>query len=414
MTVRDFWHKTVTETDPLTGKKTKTKVRSNRYGVGKRWRVEYVDIDGKRASKMFEQREAAEIFDAKVKVGKNDGTLIAKSKAEITFNDFWPTWLQTKSNIAPVTIKNYESLWNVHIQPTWGRRRISEVQEHQVATWVANMTTTKGRKPGEAPKPVGDSTKRKASVVLVAMLHYAVKVKIINAAPIDGSISPQQSKPERRALTIDEVDKVLEAAPTKEAKLLLEVLLRTGLRPGEAKGLKVKDLDTTRKRLTVARDVDDLGRIDAVKSRRKREVPISSMMVSILEEQANDKESDDWLLPDEYGHVWTTSRWRVIWDNILTWTGIESTLTTYELRHTAVSMAIAGGADVYVIQRMVGHSSAATTLNHYGHLWDHGLDEAAEAIERHLERERNLLDEARARRAEREREQGVRHLRVVE
>lgn len=153
MTIRDFWHKTVTETDPLTGKKTKTKVRSSRYGVGSRWRVEYIDTDGKRASKMFKQREAADLFDAKVKVGKNDGALIAKSKAELTFNDLWPTWIQTKSNIAEVTRKNYESLWSVHIQPTLGRRRLAGVEEHHIASWVSGLTTMKGVKPGEDPNP---------------------------------------------------------------------------------------------------------------------------------------------------------------------------------------------------------------------------------------------------------------------
>ena len=48
-------------------------------------------------------------------------------------------------------------------------------------------------------------------------------------------------------------------------------------------------------------------------------------------------------------------------------------------------IGVSAGADVYVVQRMCGHASASTTLKHYGHLWDEGLDEAAEAIERHLE-----------------------------
>lgn len=53
---------------------------------------------------------------------------------------------------------------------------------------------------------------------------------------------------------------------------------------------------------------------------------------------------------------------------------------------------------MYIVQRMCGHASTSTTLKHYGHLWDEVLDEAAEAIERHLESERKRAESAQARR----------------
>lgn len=244
------------------------------------------------------------------------------------------------------------------------------------------------------------------------MLDLAVTLKVIPRNPLIAS-APRQTPAERRYLTIEEVDALLNAAPHPQAKLMLEVLLRTGLRIGEAKGLKVRDLDPARKRMMIRRDVDDLGRPDETKSRHHREVPKSQLMTILLEEAAAGKDADAWLLPDELNHVWTTARWRVVWGNLLVTTGIDSTLKTHELRHTAVSMAIAGGADVYVVMRMCGHASAATTLKYYGHLWDHGLDQAAEAIEQHLERERERVAAEQARRARADEEAGVRHLRLV-
>lgn len=68
---------------------------------------------------------------------------------------------------------------------------------------------------------------------------------------------------------------------------------------------------------------------------------------------------------------------------------------------------------MYIVQRMCGHASTSTTLKHYGHLWDEVLDEAAEAIERHLESERKRAESAQARRAQREKDKKVRHLHVV-
>lgn len=55
-----------------------------------------------------------------------------------------------------------------------------------------------------------------------------------------------------------------------------------------------------------------------------------------------------------------------------------------ELRrsHTAASLAIASGADVTVVQQMLGHSSATMTPNTYGHLFEERLDEIGDALDR--------------------------------
>ncbi len=56
-------------------------------------------------------------------------------------------------------------------------------------------------------------------------------------------------------------------------------------------------------------------------------------------------------------------------------------LHPHELRHTAASLAIASGADVKVVQQMLGHSSATMTMDTYGHLFENRLDEVAEAMD---------------------------------
>lgn len=266
---------------------------------------------------------------------------------------------------------------------------------------------------GCEPRPLGGSAKRKIAGMLKSLLARAVKMKIIPSNPLDGSPAPAIPQAERRYLRIEEVDALLWAAKKPAIKLMLEVLLKTGLRPGEAKGLKVRDLDAERRRLMIRRDVDDLGRVDETKTRQHRDVPVSQAMLLTLQEAADGRDNDAWLLPDEYGYVWTTARWRVVLENLLAEAGVDPNLKTYELRHTAVSMVIAAGADVYLVQRMCGHASASTTLKHYGHLWDEGLDEAAEAIERHLASERKRVEAAQARRAQREKDASVWHLRLV-
>ena len=52
-------------------------------------------------------------------------------------------------------------------------------------------------------------------------------------------------------------------------------------------------------------------------------------------------------------------------------------MTIHDLRHTAVSLAISAGANVKAIQKMVGHASAAMTLDTYAELFDDDLNSVA-------------------------------------
>ncbi len=56
-------------------------------------------------------------------------------------------------------------------------------------------------------------------------------------------------------------------------------------------------------------------------------------------------------------------------------------LTPHELRHTAASLAVAAGANVMAVQRMLGHASAAMTLDVYSGLFDDDLDAVADRLE---------------------------------
>ena len=59
----------------------------------------------------------------------------------------------------------------------------------------------------------------------------------------------------------------------------------------------------------------------------------------------------------------------------------EPGLTPHELRHTAASLAIKAGANVKAVQRMLGHASAAMTLDRYADLFDDDLDDVADRLD---------------------------------
>lgn len=60
-------------------------------------------------------------------------------------------------------------------------------------------------------------------------------------------------------------------------------------------------------------------------------------------------------------------------------------VTAHDLRHTAASLAVSAGANVKAVQRMLGHASAAMTLDVYADLFDDDLDEVARRLERSVE-----------------------------
>jgi integrase len=61
--------------------------------------------------------------------------------------------------------------------------------------------------------------------------------------------------------------------------------------------------------------------------------------------------------------------------------GFPNSLTLHDLRHTAASLAISAGANVKAVQRMLGHASAAMTLDTYADLFDDDLDAVALALD---------------------------------
>lgn len=404
--VRDLW------TKPNPDKTSRIKrVHSTRWGKGKRWQTVWVE-NGRETTKTFTTRNEAELYAARTEVGHADGTWITKDKIDITLSDLWEPWIAAKGNISDKTKRDYLSYWNVHIKPHWGQTPCTDIQRSMINAWLPTLSTMKNVPANQPPRPLSASAIRKVGLIIHGILDLAVELGIIHKNPIKTSDFPKQKKAERRYLKITEVDELLRQAPTQQARLLLHVLLMTGLRPGEAKALKVKDLDPIRGRLMIRRDVDDLGREDATKTRNHRDVPIGGETLRLLEQNAEGKDHDTWLIPDEHGHVWTTARWRVVWKNLCIWTGIGN-LDTYELRHTAASIAIASGADVKTVQLMLGHSSAAMTLDVYAHLWEEGLDAIPGAMEAHMESERKRANEQSALREHNEAKRRRKHFKVI-
>ena len=162
------------------------------------------------------------------------------------------------------------------------------------------------------------------------------------------------------------------------------VLSFTGLRFGELAALKVRRVDFARRRLRVAESVTEVGgrsEWSTPKTHETRSVPVPRSLIELLQVACDGKSGDDVVFSSPGGGVLRLGNWRHrVFDPACAAAGLVG-VTPHDLRHTAASLAIASGANVKAVQRMLGHASAAMTLDIYAGLFGDDLDGVADALD---------------------------------
>lgn len=233
-------------------------------------------------------------------------------------------------------------------------------------------------------KPKGATLVIRAYGVLAAILDDAVSDNRTLRNPARGVTLPRKVKKPHVYLSHDQVHEL--AAASKYPVLVL-VLAYCGLRWGEATGLRVKHLDMLRRRLMIEENAVQVGSVIEVgtpKNHKKRTVPFPRFLSEQLARQCAGKGRDDLVFPGENGHHLRLAR--VHEDNMSWFAGAVKRsgvprITPHDLRHSAASFAVSAGANVKAVQKMLGHSSAAMTLDVYADLFDGDLDSVSDALD---------------------------------
>jgi integrase len=161
-------------------------------------------------------------------------------------------------------------------------------------------------------------------------------------------------------------------------------LAYTGLRWGEMAALQVHRLDLLRRRALIAESVTPVKGVmtfGPTKGHERREVPLPRFLLTDLSRQVAGRAPSALVFTGERGAVMRSQTFqRAALTRAADECGI-SGFHPHELRHTAASLAIASGADVKVLQQMLGHKSATMTLDQYGHLFGDRLDIVADAMD---------------------------------
>ncbi len=353
------------------------------------WRAHYRTPEGRQRNKSFTRKIDAERFLTAVEASKLTSSYIDPAASRVTVGRWAERWLAGQAHLKPSTRERYAGIVREHIEPRWGSTRLADVSHSDVQAWVTTLCSE--RKP---------ATVRKVHGVLSLILTLAMKDGRLVRNPAAGVNLPRVVTDERRYLSHEQVYELAElcAHPVgvskyrraserqnTAARLIVLLLAYTGVRFGELAALRVRRLDFLRRRALIAESVTVVQGKGLVwgtpKGHERREVPIPPFLLEELAEHVAGKAPDDLVFTGVRGGgpLRAAVFRRAGLDDAAAAMGLKG-LHPHELRHTAASLAIASGADVKVVQTMLGHASAAMTLDQYGHLFGDRLDEVAAAM----------------------------------
>ncbi len=342
------------------------------------WTVRYRTPERRQTTQRgFKTKRDAQQWWSKQETAMSEGAFIRPSEGKVTVEQLVTDWLERKRpTIRPTTYRNLEASARLYVLPKWGRRQAATVRKTEIKSWATTMNR---------------STASHALQVLRGALDDAVDDRKIGMNPArEIELKPRATK-ERIYLSHDQVSDLLDAV-APEHRTLVEVLAYTGLRWGEATALRVSDVDMLRRRISITKQAVQIGgkfhENEPKTKLGKRTVSFPRSLSGSLSKQMDGRGRDDLLFPNP--HPAKAARpplYRRRPDPYTGWLQVAlekadlPRFTVHDLRHTAASLAVSAGANVKVLQRMLGHSSAAMTLDTYADLFDHDLDSVADALD---------------------------------
>ena len=225
---------------------------------------------------------------------------------------------------------------------------------------------------GDADHPPLSSTSAARTVVAVRGFHkFAVADGLATVDPAGAVKPPAPAKRLPKALPLSDVEAILEAAGAPGTTLalrdraLLELLYGTGARISEAVGLDVDDLDWGESGL-------DGSALLRGKGGKERIVPVGSYALRAVEDYlvrarpalaANSRagvRGGALFLNVRGGALSRQSAWAIL-RSAAERAGVTAEMSPHTLRHSFATHLLDGGADVRVVQELLGHASVTTT-----------------------------------------------------
>ncbi|MBC1418567.1 site-specific tyrosine recombinase XerD [Listeria fleischmannii] len=227
------------------------------------------------------------------------------------------------------------------------------VKREDIVTFI-----NEARSEGKSPRTIA-----RYIASLRSFFHFLLHDGQIKGDPMIQIETPKQAKSLPKVLSLDEVEKLLDAPDANTPlglrdQAMLEVLYATGLRVTELVQLKMDDLHL------------HMGFIQTIgKGNKERIIPLGKIATTVLEEYLRKgrpklrkpTERNDFVFLNHHGRGLTRQGFWKILKQLATKTGIEKQITPHTLRHSFATHLLENGADLRSVQELLGHSDISTT-----------------------------------------------------
>lgn len=325
-------------------------------------------------------REAKKLK-AKLETDREEGTYTSPTR--ITFGDFLRRWLDTtarrmlKAKTHEVARINIEK----HIIPGLGHIPLQKLTTRDIDDYYQSKI-----------EELSPATIKKHHSYIRKALAKARAEGLIRQNPAIEATPPRVPKPKATVLTQEQLDALLEAAKDSRYFALIYTIAYTGLRLGEALGLKWEDVDLEAGTLHVTetfdeRDGDMIEWGDGKTDASRRVVRISPDVAAVLRRHKKEQEWLKRLEGDRYkdfGLVFATEtgfppspsnlRQRYLYPACEK-AGVPR-VTFHQLRHTHATLLLKAGVHPRIVQERLGHSSFKMTMDRYSHVMPDMQDDA--------------------------------------
>lgn len=296
-------------------------------------------------------------------------------KNQITLNEWCNTWLDEykKNRVKVGTYTNYKKYYESIMRDRLGDKHIADIRGEHIQRLYNDLV-----KEGYALSSI-----KIVASVLNGCLEQALRNGLIERNPIKLAELPRQTEKNiRQAMTKEQQELFMQYAKDSYLYNFFAVMLRTGLRNGEMRGLKYTDIDKKKKVLRIQRTlkyIEHQGYMeDTPKTRTsKRDIPLTVDMLQLLESQRKYwgfkvERLDRYLFCNEKGEPLSRERVQAEIKRIIkriVAAGYDFPyITPHIFRHTFATRAIEAGMQPQVLKTILGHSSLAMTMDLYSHV----------------------------------------------
>jgi integrase len=348
------------------------------------WRVEYV-VGGKTKQRQFKTKRLAKRFQDGLSVFVHQEEKKALTAASPTVAEAASVWLRACETgrdgtppLEPTTVDWYRSLVRLHIIPVAGDLRLGHLTPSQCRE-VRNEIIDRCQ---------GRTTAKHVYGAFRAILRHGVTVEYLTHDPSAGIHIKMNRREQGRRIVIHDkedmrriVEKAFDLSVSNKRHVqrtwirgaaFLSVLVYTGLRLSEVRGIPVNCVNLLDGYIEVTQRADARGHLGPPKTARaRRKIFLPQVAVEALRKLLEDSPAVDHELVFRTGSgrpLSSTYVTKLIWNEIQRRAGVRR-LNLHSIRHFYASRLIEQGTSVKEVAASLGHADEAFTLRVYGHLF---------------------------------------------